>query len=407
MSDLIYFDHSATTYVLPEVAEAMSEFFTKEFGNPSSLYQAGQKVRTQIEEARRLIAELLGAESPSEIIFTSGGTESDNLAIKGVAFAKAEKGRHIITSAVEHPAVFETCKFLEKVGFKVSYIPVNKDGLVNPEDVAKAITKETTLITIMLANNVVGAVQPIKEISQIAKEHAVYLHTDAVQAIGNIPVNVKDLGVDFLSLSGHKFHAPKGIGLLYARKGARFWPLNHGGGQERGKRSGTENVPGIIGLAKALEIAVKEQPEKADKLTRLREKLVAGVLKSVPDVIYLGHPTKRLPNNACFSFKYIEGESLVLHLDMYGIAASSGSACASHSLEPSHVLLAMGLSPVDAHGSLRISMGRANTEAEVDKFLEVLPPVVEKLRAMSPFNQQQTPEAFMATEGWQHERHSH
>jgi len=405
MAKLIYFDHSATTYVLPEVAEAMLPYFSEKFGNPSSLYQIGQKVRAEVEAARARIAELLGADDPKEIIFTSGGTESDNLAIKGVALAKAEQGKHIITSAIEHPAVLETCRYLEKTGFKVTYLPVSKEGLVDPEAVSKAITKETTLITIMLANNVVGTVQPIKEISKVAKEHKVLLHTDAVQALGNIPVNVNDLGVDFLSLSGHKFHAPKGIGLLYARRGARFWPHLHGGGQERGKRSGTENVPGIIGLAKALEIAVKEQEEKAKRLAVLRDKLVAGVLKSVPDVTYLGHPQKRLPGNACFSFKYIEGESLVLHLDRYGIAASSGSACASHSLEPSHVLLALGLSAVDAHGSLRISMGRANTEQDVAKFLEVLPGIVEKLRSMSPFSQQATPEAFIAQVGWQEEQH--
>lgn len=391
----IYFDHSATTPVLPEVADAMAAYFTEHYGNPSSLYQTGQEVRRAVEAARENIARLIGADDPKEIVFTGSGTEADNLAIKGVAAAKAKRGNHIVSLAIEHPAVIEPLRYLEKQGFDVTYVTVDKTGIVDPGRIADAITDKTILVSVMLANNVVGTIQPVKEISRFTKEKGIAFHTDAVQAIGNIPVDVNELAVDLLALSGHKFHGPKGIGALYIRKGTRIDPLIHGGGQERGKRSGTENVPGIIGLAKALEIVDAERDEKAKRLIRLREHLVEGVLSSIDEVTYLGDPVKRLPGNACFSFRYIEGESLVLHLDMMGIAASSGSACASHSLEPSHVILAMGCSAVEAHGSLRITMGRTTTEGEIDRLIEVLPGIVAQLRRMSPFNAGETAEMFM------------
>ena len=400
----IYLDHSATTPVLPEVAEAMADYFTKYYGNPSSLYQTGQKSRQGLEAARQSVAGILGADDPKEIIFTGSGTEADNLALMGVARAKAKRGDHIVTLAIEHPAVIEPLRYLEKQGFSVTYVPVGKSGIVDPADVIAAITDKTILVSVMLANNVIGTIQPVGEISRHTREKGIALHTDAVQAFGNIPVNIKDLGADLLALSGHKFHGPKGVGALYIRKGTRIDPIIHGGGQERGKRSGTENVPGIIGFAKALEIADAEREAKATRLAKLRERLVKGVLASVEEVAYLGDPVKRLPGNACFSFRYIEGESLVLHLDMMGIAASSGSACASHSLEPSHVILAMGYSAVDAHGSLRITMGRATTEAEIDRVIEVLPGIVTNLRRMSPFSAGATAEMFMAEYG---EGHGH
>lgn len=403
----IYFDHSATTPVTPQVAEEMVKFLTDEYGNPSSVYDTGQTAKLAVEAARRAIAEALGADDPKEIIFTGSGTEADNLALKGVAEPKAKKGNHIISSAIEHPAVLEPLKHLEKQGFEVTYLPVGREGIVDPNDLAAAITDKTILISIMLANNVVGTIQPIQELGRLARAKGITFHTDAVQAIGNIPVNVNDLGVDLLAVSGHKFHGPKGIGVLYVRKGTRLSPIIHGGGQERGKRSGTENVPGIIGLAAAMKIAEVERASKAERLVKLRERLTAGVLASVKDSIYLGDKTRRLPGNACFSFKFIEGESLVLNLDMLGIAASSGSACASHSLEPSHVILAMGYSAVDAHGSLRITMGRSTTEAEIDKLIEVLPGVVDRLRRMSPFDSTATAEMFMAKHGDTADEHEH
>jgi len=395
----IYFDHSATTPVLPEVVEAMFPFFTDYYGNPSSLYQTGQRSREALEAARQLVADLLGAGDGKEIIFTGSGTEADNLAIKGVALAKRKRGNHIVALAIEHPAVLEPLRHLEKQGFEVTYVPVDKSGIADPEDVVAALTDKTILVSVMLANNVVGTVQPVGEISRHTRERGIVLHTDAVQAIGNIPVKVNDLGVDLLAVSGHKFHGPKGVGALYVRQGTRLDPIIHGGGQERGKRSGTQNVPGIIGLGKALQIAEADRARKAARLAVLRERLVKGVLNTVDEVTYLGDPVRRLPGNACFSFKHIEGESLILHLDMMGIAASSGSACASNSLEPSHVILAMGYSAVDAHGSLRITMGRATTEAEVDKLIEVLPGIVTRLRRMSPFSSEATAETFMVEHG--------
>lgn len=392
----IYFDHSATTPVLPEVVEAMSVFFTDNYGNPTSLYRTGRRARAALEAARQSVAEVLGADDGKEIIFTGSGTEADNLAIKGVALAKRKRGNHLVTLAIEHPAVIEPLRHLEKQGFEVTYVPVDKSGIADPADVVAAITDKTILVSVMLANNVVGTVQPVGEISRHTKARGIALHTDAIQAVGNIPVKVNDLGVDLLAVSGHKFHGPKGVGALYVRQGTRLDPIIHGGGQERGKRSGTENVPGIIGLGKALQIAEAEREHKAARLAGLRERLVKGVLNTVDEATYLGDPVKRLPGNACFSFKHIEGESLILHLDMMGIAASSGSACASNSLEPSHVILAMGYSAVDAHGSLRITMGRATTEAEVDKLIEVLPGIVTRLRRMSPFSAEAPAETFMA-----------
>jgi cysteine desulfurase len=398
----IYLDHSATTPVLPEAAEAMIKFLTDRYGNPSSLYETGQATKRELEKARETVARLLGAADPKEIVFTAGGTEADNLAIKGTAQAKVRKGNHIVTSTIEHPAVMEPLKYLQKQGFNVTYVPVDSQGIVDPDEIGAAITDETVLVSVMLANNVIGTIQPIPEISRYAKERGVAFHTDAVQAVGNIPVKVDDLGVDMLAISGHKFHGPKGVGALYLRKGTRISPLIHGGGQERGKRSGTENVPGIIGMAAALEIIEAERERKAARLTKLRDRLVEQVLARVDKAAYLGHPVKRLPGNACFSFKFIEGESVVLHLDMVGIAASSGSACASHSLEPSHVILAMGHSVVDAHGSLRITMGRTTTEDQVNKLIEVLPGIISRLRQMSPFHAEATAEMFLAEHGEDH-----
>ena len=403
----IYFDHSATTPVLPEVAQAMAGFLTENYGNPSSVYETGSATKVALQEARESITALLGADDPKEIIFTAGGSEADNLAIKGVADAKRKGGRHIVTSTIEHPAVMESVKHLEKNGFQATYVPADAKGMVDPADVAAALTDETILVSIMLANNVVGTIQPIKEIAALVREKGIDFHTDAVQAVGNVLINVNELGVDMLSISGHKFHGPKGVGALYIRKGMRINPIIHGGGQERGKRSGTENVPGIIGLARALEVAEREREEKTERLTVLRERLVKGVLGSIDEVIYLGDPVRRLPGNACFSFKFVEGESLILNLDMMGIAASSGSACSSHSLEPSHVILAMGYSAVDAHGSLRITLGRSSTEAEVDELLRVLPGIVTRLRRMSPFGVGETAEMFMAEHGEDGHDHHH
>ncbi len=389
----IYFDHSATTPVIPEVADEVRKIMTDCYGNASTLYQTGQIAHQYLESARKKVANIFAAD-PKEIFFTSGGSESDNLAIKGVAEAYKNKGSHIIVFAIEHPAVLETCKYLEKQGYQVTYVLPETNGIVDPEKIKAAITNQTILISVMMANNVIGTIQPIKEIATIARERGVIFHTDAVQAAGTLPINVQELGVDLLSISAHKFHGPKGVGALYVRKGTKIAPQIHGGGHERGKRSGTENVPGIVGLAKALEITNSEINEKANRLAKLRNKLVDGILAEVPEVKFLGDREKRLPGNACFSFKYIEGESLVLHLDMAGIAAASGSACASHSLEPSHVLLGIGLPAVEAHGSLRITLGRENTETEVVRFLEVVPGIVKRLRKMSPFSQESEKEYF-------------
>ncbi|GFP31716.1 cysteine desulfurase [Candidatus Hakubella thermalkaliphila] len=379
----IYFDHSATTPVLPEVVEAMLPCFTQYFGNASEPHLPGREAKKLLEASRETIARAIGAQ-PEEIMFTSGGTESDNLALKGVAEALSKKGNHIITSSIEHPAIGNTCKYLQRRGFEITYVPVDKYAIVDPDHVAAAITDRAILISIMHANNVVGSIQPIAEIGKIAREKGVIFHTDAVQSFGTLETDVGELNVDLMSISSHKLHGPKGVGALYIRKGTKLTPQMQGGEHERRRRAGTENVPGIVGFAKAVEIAMAETEEKAERLEKLRKYLVAGVLERIEEVSYNGHPEKRLPGNANFSFKYIEGESVVLQLDMVGIAVSSGSACASASLEPSHVLLAMGLTAEDAHGSLRVTMGRSNTKEEVDYFLEVLPEVVGKLRRMSP-----------------------
>jgi len=379
----IYLDNAATTPVHPEVVKAMLPYYNEYFGNPSSIYSFGREAKKAVEEAREKVAKALGAE-PSEIFFTSGGTESDNWAIKGAAYANQDKGKHIITSAIEHHAVLHTCEYLEKQGFRVTYLPVDEYGVVKLDELKKAISDDTILISIMMANNEIGTIQPIKEIAEIAKEKGILFHTDAVQAVGNIPVNVKDLGVDMLSLSAHKFNGPKGVGVLFIKKGTKIHSFIHGGGQERNRRAGTENVAGIVGLGRAIEIASENLEEHAQKLIKLRDKLINGVLERIPYARLNGHPEKRLPGNAHFAFEFVEGESLILNLDLLGIASSSGSACTSGSLEPSHVLLAIGLPHEVAHGSLRLTIGGQNTEEEIDYVLEVLPGVVQKLRDMSP-----------------------
>jgi cysteine desulfurase len=379
----IYLDHAATTPVRPEVMEAMLPHFTESFGNPSSIYSFGIEAREALQEARDSISQLIGARS-EEIIFTSGGTEADNHSLKGVAHALRDKGDHIITSAIEHHAVLETCLFLEKVGFTVTYVPVDSQGRIDPEDIRKAITDRTILISVMHANNEIGTIQPIRDIGEIARGRGIYLHTDAVQTAGHIPIDVADLEVDLLSMSAHKLYGPKGVGALFVRKGTKIASFMHGGGQERNRRASTENVPGIVGFGKAAALAREELEPEADRLTDLRDKLIAGLAERIDDNQLNGHPTDRLPNNANFSVRYVEGEAMLLNLDLEGICASTGSACSSGSLEPSHVLLALGLSHEEAHGSLRFTLGRENTEADIDRVLEVLPPVVSKLRAMSP-----------------------
>ena len=380
---MIYMDHSATSPVDPEVFEAMKPYFTNEFGNASTLYSLGRNAKNAMESARQEVATIIGAD-PKEIIFTSGGTESDNIAILGTARKLKNKGNHIITSDIEHPAVEETCKYLEKNGYKVTYLPVYEEGIVRVNDLEEAITDETILITIMHANNEIGTIQPIAEIGKIANERGIYFHTDAVQTVGKIPVNVTEMNVDMLSLSSHKLYGPKGIGALYIKKGVRIEPLMYGGGHERGFRPGTENIPGIVGLGKACSIANQNLEGNAHKLTNLRDKLIDAVLSENKDSYLNGHRTKRLPNNANFRFDAIEGESLILNLDFKGIAASTGSACSSTKLEASHVLLAIGLEKEEAHGSLRISLGIENTEEDIDYAITSIKEVVEKLRKMSP-----------------------
>lgn len=380
---MIYMDHSATSQVDKQVFKAMEPFFVQQFGNASTLYSLGRDARKAMENARAQVASLIGAKT-EEIIFTSGGTESDNIAIKGTAYRLKDEGNHIITSAIEHPAVEETCKYLEKNGFEVTYLPVYEEGIVRVSDLEDAITDKTILITIMHANNEIGTIQPIAEIGKIARERKIYFHTDAVQTVGKIPVNVEELNVDMLSLSSHKVYGPKGIGALYVKKGIRLEPIIHGGGHEKGLRPGTENVSGIVGLGKACELAEKNLLDNAKYITNLRDKLIDGVLDSIEQSYLNGHRTKRLPNNVNFRFTGIEGESLVLHLDSKGIAASTGSACSSKKLEPSHVLMAIGLEEVDAHGSLRLTLGKDNTEEDVDHAIESIKEVVETLRKLSP-----------------------
>ncbi len=378
----IYMDNSATTPARKEVVEEMIPYLTENFGNPSSIYEIGKISKHAVDKARKKVADALGAEE-NEIYFTSGGTESDNWAIKGIAFANRNKGKHIITSSIEHHAVLHTCLWLEGQGFEVTYLPVDKYGMVTLEELKNAIRDDTILISIMLANNEIGTIQPVEEIGKIARENRIYFHTDAVQAIGHVPIDVKKMNIDLLSLSGHKFEGPKGCGALYIRKGVKIEALLHGGAQERKRRAGTENVPAIMGLGKAIELAAGEIGETDKNLLAMRERLIEGLLK-IPKTHLNGHPTQRLANNVNVTFEYIEGESLLLLLNAKGIFASTGSACNSSSLEPSHVLTACGVPHEIVHGSLRLSLGRMNTEKDVDRVLEALPEIVQKLRNMSP-----------------------
>ena len=376
----IYMDHAATTPVHPEVFEVMKPFFSEKFGNSASPHSFGREAEQAQEDSRRTIAKLIGAK-PEEIYFTSGGTESDNLAIKGTAFTKKDEGNHIITSKIEHHAILHPCEWLEKQGFEVTYLPVDKYGFINPKDVEEAIRKDTVLVSIMHANNEIGTIEPIEKIGKICKKNDVYFHTDAVQTVGKIPINLKN--IDILSASAHKLYGPKGIGFIYIKNGIKIEPWQHGGGHEKGMRSGTENVAGMVGFAKACEIAKKNMRSETKRLSSLRDKIVKEVLE-LKDSWLNGHPKERLPGNAHFCFRFIEGESLILLLDQKGIAASTGSACSSKSLEPSHVLTAIGLKPEEAHGSLRITLGKDNKEEDVDYLLENLPGIVEKLRKISP-----------------------
>ncbi len=382
----IYLDNAATTATKPEVLEAMLPYFTEVYGNPSSIHAAGREARRAVERARGQVAAALGAEK-SEIYFTAGGSEADNWAIKGAAFANKARGNHIITTSIEHHAVLHTCQWLEKQGFEVTYLPVDADGLVDPADVEKAIRPETILVSVMMANNEIGTIEPIEEIARIAHAHGVLMHTDAVQAVGAIAVDVRALGVDMLSLSAHKFYGPKGIGALYIKKGVKVDTFMHGGAQERARRAGTEYLPGIVGLGKAIELATADVAGHAARLSAMRDRLIDGILKEIPYSRLNGHRTRRLPNNVNVSVQYIEGEALLLRLDLAGIEGSSGSACTSGSLDPSHVLLAIGLPHEVAHGSLRLTLGDFNTEADVDAVLEKLPEIVRTLRDMSPMYQ--------------------
>ncbi len=381
---MVYFDNAATTRVKEEVLEAMLPVFTDNFGNASSTYTTpGQRARKALSDARRTVAAALNAEE-REIFFTGGGSESDNWAIKGYALKNKSKGNHIITTAVEHHAVLHTCEFLEKHGFEVTYLPVDEEGAVSAEQVRAAIRPDTLLVSVMFANNEIGTINPIAEIGAVCREKGVAFHTDAVQAVGAVPIDVKAMNIDMLSASGHKFHGPKGIGVLYIKKGLRLDNLIHGGAQENGRRAGTENIPGAVGLAKALSIAVETMEEKTAKLTAMRDKIIDTILAEVPYVRLNGPRENRLPNNVSICFRYIEGESLLLSLDMKGFVVSSGSACTSGSLDPSHVLLAIGLPHEIAHGSMRVSLSGENTMEEVDAFLAELPPIVRRLREMSP-----------------------
>lgn len=383
MTKRIYADNAATTKVAPEVVDAMLPYFTETYGNPSSIYNEGRTARVAVEKAREQVANAIGA-SPKEIYFTGSGSEADNWALRSTARALSKKGNHIITSAVEHHAVLHTCQDLEKQGFEVTYLPVDKYGMVSPDDVKAAIKDTTIMISIMFANNEIGTIMPIAEIGKIAKEAGVVFHTDAVQAVGNVEIDVKSMNIDMLSLTAHKFHGPKGCGALYVRQGVKLMSFITGGAQERMRRAGTENVPGIVGLGKAIELATANIKEKQEKLTALRDRYIKKVLETVPYSRLNGHPTERLAGNANISFEYIEGEGLLLSLDMKGIAASSGSACTSGSLDPSHVLLAIGLKHEQAHGSLRTSFGEDTTVEDIDYMVDAIAEIVARLRSMSP-----------------------
>jgi cysteine desulfurase len=377
-------DHTAGMPVDQRILEAMLPYFTQNYGNPSSIHSFGNEARRAIDEARSKVAELIGAEKREEIVFTSGGTESNNLAIKGVAYRNKDKGNHIITSSIEHMSVINTCKHLSKQGFKVTYLPVDKYGIVDIEALKKEITDKTILVSIMYANGEIGTIEPIKEIGEIVHSKGAFFHVDAVAAAGQIPIDVQDEGIDLLSLSSNDMYGPRGIGALYIKTGTRILPIIHGGGQERGLRSGTENLPGIVGMGKAAEIAKAKMKTEAERLSKLRDKFIKGILDSILESYLNGHPTKRLPNNVNVRFSYIEGESLILSLDMEGVACSSGSACTSKTLEPSHVLLAIGLKHEEAHGSLLFTLGKQNTEEDIKYVLGLLPNVVKRLRAISP-----------------------
>jgi cysteine desulfurase len=379
----VYMDYSATTYVKPEVLEEMLPYFTEKFGNPSSFYGISRETQRAIDKAREQIAEALNC-LPDEVYFTGGGSEADNWAIKGIASAHKNKGNHIITTKIEHHAVLHTCEYLEKNGFDVTYLDVDEEGFINLDDLRNAITDKTILVSIMFANNEIGTIQPIKEIGEICREKKVFFHTDAVQAVGNVPVDVKEMNIDMLSLAGHKIYGPKGIGVLYIKKGIKIDNLIHGGAQEKNRRAGTENIASIVGLGKALELATNNLEEHMERLTALREKLIAGLLEVPYTKLNGPRGDKRLPGNVNVCFRFIEGESILLSLDFKGVCASSGSACTSGSLDPSHVLLAIGLPHEIAHGSLRLSMGEGSTEEDVDYVLEVVPPIIERLRNMSP-----------------------
>lgn len=383
MNKPVYMDYAATTYTKPEVLEEMLPYFTEFYGNPSSIYSISRETKKAIDKARNRVAKAINAD-PTEIYFTGGGSEADNWAIKGIALANKNKGNHIITTKIEHHAVLHTCEYLEKNGFEVTYLDVDEEGSIRLEDLKNAIKPTTVLVTIMTANNEIGTIQPIKEIGEICKERKVFFHTDAVQAIGHIDMDVKDMNIDALSLSGHKIYGPKGVGVLYLRKGIRIHNLVHGGAQERNRRAGTENVAGIVGLGKAIELAMESLKEEKERLTYLRDKLIKGLLAIPYSKLNGPRGDRRLPGNVNISFEFIEGESVLLMLDAKGICASSGSACTSGSLDPSHVLLAIGLPHEVAHGSLRLSMGAKTTEEEVDYVIETVPAIVQRLRDMSP-----------------------
>ncbi len=380
---VVYMDHSATTPVHPSVLEAMLPYFTEKFGNPSSIYGLAREARRALDQSHQTVADAIGAR-PEEIIFTGGGTEADNLAIKGVADALGKRGNHIITTPIEHHAVLHVCDYLAKRGFQITYLPVDKYGMVDPDDVGRAITGKTILVSVMHANNEMGTIEPLAEIGKICKEKKVLFHSDGVQALGKLPVNVDELGVDMYSISAHKFYGPKGVGALYVRRRTPIIPQAQGGGQERARRAGTENVPGIVGLSSALSLAMERREEYTRKVTALRDRLIRGIMERITEVQLNGHPTRRLSNNVNISFHYVEGESILLNLDLLNVAASSGSACTSASLEASHVLLACGVPSEVAHGSVRFSLGIDNTEQEVDYVLSILPEIIGRLRSMSP-----------------------
>ena len=367
-----------------KVFESMKTYYFEDYGNPSSSHSSGNKAKEALAEAREKVAKLVGAEKPQELIFTSGGTESNNLALKGAAFRNLKKGNHIITTSVEHISIVNICKYLQRQNYEITYIPVDKQGLVDLKKLESAITEKTILISAIYANGEIGTIQPIKEIGKLAQEHNLIFHVDAVAAAGKVPIDVKEEKIDLLSLSSNDLYGPKGVGALYIKKGTKIQPIIQGGGQENGLRSGTENIPGIVGMGKAAELALKNMNSESRRLTQLREKLIKTVLEKIQHSFLNGHPTKRLPNNANLRFSYIEGESLILGLDMYGIQVSSGSACTSKTLEPSHALLAIGLAHEEAHGSLVFTLGKQNTEEDVDYVTEILPDVVKRLRALSP-----------------------